>query len=93
MNGPLSSKRRRALAHGAALAGGALLVFSADVRNALAQKSSKASLNYQDHPHEGKRCADCKHFSAADDGSGAGTCALVEGPIQPSGWCVAFSPR
>jgi high potential iron-sulfur protein len=93
MNAPLCTKRRRALVRGVALAGSSLLVFSAGMRPAAAQKSSKASLNYQEHPHDGKKCADCKHFSPGSDASGAGTCALVEGPIQPAGWCTVFAPR
>jgi hypothetical protein len=93
MNPPLCTKRRRALVRGVALAGSWLLVFSAGMRPAAAQKSSKASLNYQEHPHDGKKCADCRHFSPGSDASGAGMCALVEGSIQPTGWCAAFVPR
>ena len=93
MNAPMSMRRRRALARGVALAGSTLLVFSVGMRPAAAQKSSKASLAYQEHPHDGKKCADCKHFTPRSDASGAGTCALVEGPIQPTGWCTAFSAR
>ena len=92
MNTPMSRKRRQTLVRGVALAGSALLVFSAGMRPAAAQKSSKASLAYQEHPHEGKKCADCKHF-AAGSYAAAGTCDIVEGPIQPTGWCTAFSPR
>ena len=75
------------------MAGGSLFALSAGMRSAAAQKSSKASLLYQDHPHEGKHCGECKYFSAVSDASGAGTCALVEGPVQRDGWCMAFSPR
>lgn len=92
MNAPMSRKRRHALVRGVALAGSSLLVFSAGMRPAAAQKSSKASLAYQEHPHEGKKCADCKHFAAGSDAA-AGTCDIVEGSIQPTGWCTAFSPR
>ena len=91
MNAPLSVKRRQALGRGAALAGSSLLIFCVGIDPAAAQKSSKASLSYQEHPHDGKKCADCKHFTPGSDASGAGSCALVEGPIQPTGWCAAFS--
>ena len=93
MNAPFCTKRRRALISGVALAGSTLLVFSAGVRPAASQKSSKASLAYQEHPRDGKKCADCKHFTPGSDALGSGTCALVEGPIQPTGWCTAFSAR
>jgi hypothetical protein len=93
MNEPASRKRRQALVRGVALAGSSLLVFSAGLHRAAAQKSSKASLNYQEHPHDGKKCADCKHFAAGSDASAEGICDIVDGPIQPSGWCAAFSPH
>ena len=93
MNALMSRKRRQTLVRGVALAGSSLLIFSAGTQPAAAQKSSKASLLYQEHPHDGKECADCRHFTPGSDASGAGTCALVDGPIQPTGWCTAFSPR
>jgi len=93
MNRPVAIERRRLLARSLAIAGSSLLGLSAGVRSAAAQKSSKASLLYQDHPHEGKRCGECKYFGPGSDASGAGACALVEGPVQPDGWCMAFSPR
>ena len=93
MNAPMSRKRRHALVRGVALAGSWLLVFSAGMRPAAAQKSSKASLSYQEHPHDGKKCADCKHFTPGSGAPGAGTCDIVDGPIQPTAWCTAFSPR
>jgi hypothetical protein len=93
MNRPVAIKRRHLLVRSLAMAGSSLFVLSAGMRSVAAQKSSKASLLYQDHPHEGKRCGECKYFGAPSDASGAGTCALVEGPVQPDGWCMAFSPR
>jgi len=93
MKAPLCTKRRRALVRAVALAGSSLLVWSAGVPRAAAQKSSKASLSYQEHPHDGKKCGDCRHFTPGSDPSDAGTCALVDGSIQPTGWCTAFSPR
>lgn len=93
MNAPMSRKRRQTLVRGVTLAGSSLLVLSGGIQPAAAQKSSKTSLSYQEHPHEGKKCADCKHFTPASNASGDGTCDLVDGAIQPTAWCTAFSPR
>ena len=86
-----SEGRRTALARGLGLAGGCAVCLAA-IRHAAA-KSSKASFLYQDHPHDGRRCGDCKYFTAAGEARSAGTCALIEGPIELNGWCMAFSPR
>jgi hypothetical protein len=57
-----------------------------------AAKLGKSDLNYQDHPKDGKRCADCAVF-IFDPKEPAGACKVVNGPISPDGWCVAFSPK
>jgi hypothetical protein len=54
-------------------------------------KAAKADYSYRDQPKDGKSCADCRLFSSGESGKGA--CALVDGDISPSGWCVAFSAR
>jgi len=88
-----SMKRREVLSRGAALAGASLLGIVICARSNAAEKSSKASLLYQNHPHDGQHCGNCKYFTAGTGDSNAGTCALVEGPIDSNGWCMAFSPR
>ena len=93
MTEPVSLQRRRLLMRGLFVAGTSVYVLSAATRDAAAQKSSKASLLYQEHPHEGRRCSDCKFFTLGPVGTSAGTCAIVDRPIQPEGWCMAFSPR
>jgi hypothetical protein len=82
--------RRRLLVRGAAavFAGMAAALM---VREPALAKAAKSDLLYQDHPHEGKKCMDCKYFSAA--GAGTGTCAMVEGTVSANGWCQAFSVR
>jgi hypothetical protein len=82
--------RRKTLKYSVAMAGACALAF---VSHKASAKSSKAALLYQDQPSGGKRCADCKFFSADSSDSSVGTCALVEGPIDRNGWCTAFSPR
>jgi hypothetical protein len=59
---------------------------------AAATKLAKSDLNYQDHPKDGKKCADCAAF-VAEPGSAAGACKVVSGPISPDGWCMAFSQK
>lgn len=51
-------------------------------------KASQASVQYQDQPKDGKKCADCMHFVAESN-----TCKLVEGKISPSGWCVLWTQK
>lgn len=51
-------------------------------------KASQASVQYQDQPKDGKKCADCMHFVAESN-----TCKLVEGKISPSGWCVLWTRK
>ena len=85
-------KRREVLTRGVGLAGASLLGIAISRRSNAADKSSKASLLYQNHPHDGQHCGDCKYFSAGSD-SNSGSCALVEGTIDSNGWCMAFSPK
>jgi len=85
-------KRRLVLAHGLAL-GACAMGMTGGIRDAAATKSSKAAFLYQDHPQNGKRCGDCKFFSADGGNSSAGTCDVVEGAVDRSGWCMAFSPK
>jgi hypothetical protein len=86
---PIDESRRRLLAQGAAVFAGAAATLVLH-RRAFA-KAAKSELLYQDHPHEGKKCGDCKHFSP--DANGTGTCAMVEGMVSVNGWCQAFSPK
>jgi hypothetical protein len=58
-----------------------------------AAKTPKVAFLYQDQPNGGKRCADCRFFSAGASDTNTGTCTLVEGSIDRNGWCTAFSPR
>ena len=56
-----------------------------------AAKASPRDFSYQDKPRDGKRCADCRQFQPSTTASG--TCAVVEGEVSASGWCMAFAPR
>lgn len=87
----LQKERRQLLARGMImLAGIPVLTLG---RVALAGKASKSDFHYQDHPSEGKRCADCAEFLAAQAADSAGACRIVAGPISPNGWCMAFTKK
>lgn len=46
-------------------------------------KVSKTIAQYQEKPKDGKKCATCANFIAESN-----TCKVVEGPINPEGWCI-----
>jgi hypothetical protein len=84
--------RRMVLARGLSLAGACLLI-AMEAHKPAAAKSPKAAFLYQDRPHDGKRCGDCKYFSADNASAATGTCALVDGAIDRDGWCMVYAPR
>jgi hypothetical protein len=60
-------------------------------RSALAQaKANKQSMQYQEQPKNGQKCDTCVQFVAGPKPDSAGTCKVVEGPISPNGWCIAY---
>jgi hypothetical protein len=93
MNGKsFRTTRRHMLTRSLGLAGACVLGVAMAAREATA-KEPKAAFLYQDHPRNGNRCGDCKFFNADGNGAGTGSCALVEGPIDRNGWCMAFAPK
>ena len=82
--------RRLVLARGIGLAGACLLIAAHKPAGA---KTPKVTLLYQDRPHDGKRCGDCKYFSADNGSAASGTCALVDGAIDRDGWCMAYAAK
>jgi High potential iron-sulfur protein len=60
-------------------------------RLAFAQaKASKEAMKYQDQPKDGQRCDTCMQFVPGAKPGAQGTCKVVDGPISPSGWCIAY---
>ncbi|MBA5605778.1 high-potential iron-sulfur protein [Duganella sp. FT3S] len=84
--------RRRALRGALALAALAAAGGLARPRVALAGNGAKSDFQYQDHPQDGLRCAQCAAFQPGPDGA-PGSCRVISGAINPDGWCIAFSPR
>lgn len=57
---------------------------------AMAQDAAKLAQNivqYQTTPKDGAMCSACVNFVAPN------ACKIVDGNINPNGWCVAFAPK
>jgi hypothetical protein len=61
---------------------------SADSAAAAAKKVPPASVQYQAHPKGEQKCSICANFIAESN-----TCKLVEGSINPEGWCVLWAKK
>lgn len=84
---------RRQLLKGGVLAVGAAIAGTNAARHALAQtatKGAKAAFQYQDGPKDGKKCVNCTLYVPAAKAGANGTCKVVEGDINPNGWCIAY---
>jgi hypothetical protein len=53
-------------------------------------KATKQAMQYQDQPKNGQQCSTCMQFVAGSKPDANGTCKVVDGPISPKGWCVAY---
>ena len=81
-------KRRSVLRGAALLATAALTARVMPGKEALAQaKASKEAMQYQDKPNADKQCSNCQSFLPSN------SCAIVEGPVSPSGYCLAWSKK
>lgn len=56
------------------------------------QVAAKEVVDYQAEPNGDQRCAECRFFVPDRDGDGLGACAIVEGTIDPDGWCSSYAP-
>jgi hypothetical protein len=92
MNEP-DAARRRLLTQAAALPVLLALPLLAKTSAAQAGQGSKEDFHYQDHPNEGKQCANCVQFVAPEAGQQFGSCRILAGPIMATGWCMAFTPK
>ena len=75
--------RRRVLTGGLAVAALALAAPAARGQ----QKAAQKVVQYQEKPKGAFECDKCLHFVAPD------SCKLVEGKINPKGWCQLFVPK
>ena len=57
-------------------------------------KLAKSAVQYEDRAKkEGTDCDDCIQFVPRKTATALGTCKIVEGPINPHGHCIAFTPK
>lgn len=71
--------------------GAAALAGICVARAAAAQaKATKQAMQYQEQPKNGQECDQCMHWIPGANAAGPGQCKVVEGPINPKGWCAAF---
>ncbi len=74
---------RRVVLRGALVAAGAVPVLLSTVTSASA-KVKQEQVHYQLEPKGDQQCSKCANFEAP------GSCKLVEGTINPNGWCQLF---
>lgn len=83
---------RRSALRGVLAVGCSLVVpsvfLSSPAAGATATKLPKKNVQYQTQPKGAQKCSTCINFIAASS-----TCKLVEGPIDPEGWCVLWSKK
>jgi hypothetical protein len=51
------------------------------------QKLPKETVKYQFEPKNGQQCSKCTHFEPPN------ACKLVQGEINPKGWCILYAPK
>ncbi len=87
----LEATRRSFLARVADIVALAVLIVTTGSASSRATaKVRKGEFMYQDHPHDGKSCAQCKYFAPDNANPSTGSCEIVDGAISRQGWCVAF---
>jgi len=57
------------------------------VRDANAQKATKAAVAYQDSPKGAQRCDNCAPFQPPSG------CRIVDGSVSPQGWCKVWQRK
>jgi hypothetical protein len=77
------ARRRKLLGIGVAVVGSAMI----EPANAQTKKVPKEQAQYQDKPKNDQECEYCLQFVAPS------SCKLVEGTVNPHGWCMFFAPK
>lgn len=73
-----------------ALAAGATLAVPTLAR--AQAKGTKAAFQYQEMPKNGQKCDQCAFWIPGPKPGARGACKVVEGDINPNGWCISFAP-
>ncbi len=76
-----------------ALAVPATVGLATTVKAQAATKVPQSVAQYQETPKSGQKCDLCKYFIAGSSPTANGTCQLVEGSINPNGWCALFAAK
>jgi hypothetical protein len=60
-----------------------------------AAEQLRTALEYQDQsPHgEAKSCEQCQFYRTPTKKNECGACTLVQGPINPAGYCNSWAPK
>jgi hypothetical protein len=74
---------RRVVLRGAVVAAAAVPVMLSGITSAYA-KVKQTDVKYQQEPKNGQKCETCANFEAPK------SCKLVEGEINPAGWCQLY---
>jgi hypothetical protein len=82
----MKPSRRKILKSTALAAGIALVPWTARAQ----AKVSKQAMKYQDQPKGDQTCDTCLQWIPGPKPDAPGSCKVVEGPINPKGWCMAF---
>ena len=88
-----NSSRRSFLKAATLLAGMAAIPVTFMSQEAFAAKMAKASMQYQGMPKGTAECSTCAQYIPGKSAKADGTCKLVDGPISPNGWCLAYSAK
>jgi len=75
---------RRQVVLGAAVAAALTTVAGRAVAQ---QKMAQKLVQYQEKPKDGHECDQCLHFQPP------AACKMVDGKINPKGWCALFAPK
>ncbi len=67
--------------------GTAAVAAMAPLARAQSAKLAQNVVQYQEMPKDGAQCSGCVNFQPPN------ACAIVDGQINPNGWCVAFAPK
>ena len=78
-----NQSRRAVLWTGVSVLASAFVATSATAQ----QKAKQKIVQYQEKPKGTQECDNCLHFVAPD------SCKLVEGKINPKGWCQLYAPK
>jgi len=51
------------------------------------EKVTQAVVQYQKQPKNGQMCSTCVNFEPPS------ACKIVQGTIDPNGWCLVYAPK